>query len=472
MLAGLTIFGLIAAIVGAIAGAGGGGRSGPGAGQGDPLAFASDRAGPLQARAAAGYAHVLYALSPGGAPATARRVAALRPLVEAAGRASGTAPDRLEAIIFLESAGRPDVVASPGTAAAAGLAQILPGTARQLLGLHVDEAASHRLGLTLSRARARRDATRVAAVEATRRRVDQRFDPVAALGAAGRYLALARRTFGRDDLATESYHMGIGNLQGILRAYGAGNVSYVQLFFDSSPMRHPAAWQRLASLGDDSDTYLWRVLAAQAIMARYRHDPAGLDATAALQVRKNSAEEVLHPLGSTKVFGDARALRAAYDAERLVPLPDDPRSSGFAVDRGMGQLAGRVGGQPSLYRGLRPEALALLGYLARGVRELGGPAPLDVTSSVRDEPYQRALAVGDPEATHAYSMHTTGFAFDVSRRYASPAQAHAFQFWLDRLQALDLVAWIREPAAIHVAVAGDASRLLSGAGVGYPTAGP
>jgi hypothetical protein len=31
---------------------------------------------------------------------------------------------------------------------------------------------------------------------------------------------------------------------------------------------------------------------------------------------------------------------------------------------------------------------------------------------------------------------------------------------LDRMQALNLIAWVREPAAIHVTVAGDADRWL------------
>ena len=54
------------------------------------------------------------------------------------------------------------------------------------------------------------------------------------------------------------------------------------------------------------------------------------------------------------------------------------------------------------------------------------------------------------EATRNYSLHTTGWAFDVLRRYSSRQQALAFQFVLDRLTALNLIAWVREPAAIHV----------------------
>jgi soluble lytic murein transglycosylase-like protein len=45
--------------------------------------------------------------------------------------------------------------------------------------------------------------------------------PTRALEGAVRYLVTAERRFGRDDLAVVSYHMGIGNLEGVLRAYAA-----------------------------------------------------------------------------------------------------------------------------------------------------------------------------------------------------------------------------------------------------------
>jgi hypothetical protein len=84
-----------------------------------------------------------------------------------------------------------------------------------------------------------------------------------------------------------------------------------------------------------------------------------------------------------------------------------------------------------------------------------------VTSTVRDGPYQRALVKTNIEATHAYSLHTTGYAFDIERSYASRAQALAFQFMLDRLTALNLIAWVREPRAIHVTVSSAARPLAS-----------
>jgi hypothetical protein len=64
------------------------------------------------------------------------------------------------------------------------------------------------------------------------------------------------------------------------------------------------------------------------------------------------------------------------------------------------------------------------------------------------------------EATRNYSLHTTGWAFDIARSYRSRPQAQAFQFVLDRLQVLNVIAWVREPRAIHVTAAGDADALL------------
>jgi hypothetical protein len=84
---------------------------------------------------------------------------------------------------------------------------------------------------------------------------------------------------------------------------------------------------------------------------------------------------------------------------------------------------------------------------------------LTVTSTVRDQRYQRLLERSNIQATRNYSLHTTGWAFDVLRRYQSRRQALAFQFVLDRLTALDLIAWVREPAAIHITASADASAL-------------
>ena len=442
---------------------GSGAAPGQESGRVDPLAYTSARETELVAAAARGHAHVVYAKSPGGARASAERTARYRPLVEAAAGAAGIDPDTFEAIVLLESAGRPDAVADPRLDGAVGLTQILAETGGNLLGMHVAPAAARRIGRSIRRAQRRRDGVLLARLRARRRTVDERFDPSRSLAATARYLLIARKALRRQDLAVESYHMGIGNLQAALRAYGGdGDVSYARLYFDSTPERHAAAWQALARLGDDSASYLWRVMAAREVMRLYRTDPARLDRISALQNAKGSAEEVLHPRDATESFTTPDDLAAAYGADRLAALQRALLTEhGIAIDPQMGELAHRLQRSRRLYEGLRPAALALLVVLGAGVEEISGSAPLSLTSTVRDQRYQDLLlSAGNGEATPNYSLHTTGWAFDVLRRYRSRAQALAFEFMLGRLQSQDLIAWVREPAAIHVTVSPRARALL------------
>src|SRR4051812_5289489 len=60
-----------------------------------PLAYTEAREDDFAAAAARGNAHVIYAKSPGGARASAERVAQYRPLVEAAAQTAGVEPDTL-----------------------------------------------------------------------------------------------------------------------------------------------------------------------------------------------------------------------------------------------------------------------------------------------------------------------------------------------------------------------------------------
>jgi hypothetical protein len=439
----------------------------------DPWRYDPERRAAFEANAAAGVAHVLFALSPGGVLATAGRTDTYRDEIEAATEGSSVDPDVLEALVFLESAGRSQVVASKDPGAAAGLAQILGETGTSLLGMSIDIERSHALTKAISRAEAEGDEERVEKLVGERAAIDPRFDPEQALAGAVRYLETASDTFGREDLAIESYHMGIGNLESVIRAFTGDDVtpvatlvddqdlSYAQLYFDSSPARHAEAWEILASLGDESAEYLWKIYAAEGIMRLYREDRAELEALAALQEAKASQEEVFHPLEETETFADHGAIEDAINDGTLAPIPDDP-SLGFRIQDRLGELADEVGADPAIYRALRPEALALLIYLSERVKSLNdGKGALTLTSAVRDQEYQDNLASTNIEATSEYSLHTTGWSFDILREYESKAQAKAFQFVLDRLQALNVIDYVYEPAAIHVTVSNRASALLS-----------
>jgi len=431
----------------------------------DPLAYTSERENAFAAAAAAGHAHVIYAKSPGGARASAARTARYRPLVDAAAEAADIEPDTLEALVLLESAGRPDAAADPQLEGAVGLTQILAETGRNLLKMKVDPAAARRIGRSLRRAAAAGDTELIGRLRARRRAVDERFDPPKALAGAARYLRFARGELGRADLAVVSYHMGVGNLQSALSAYDEDDddISYARLYFDSTPLQHKKAYRKLAALGDDSATYLWRVEAAREIVRLYRSDPAELDRISRLQTAKNSAEELLHPKAQTQRFASPSELRGAYDDGQIAALKRATLARyGLRIDRGMGELAPRLDRRRTTYRGLRPTALALLVYLGAGVKAISGSeGSLAVTSSVRDERYQNLLLSRNREASPNYSLHTTGWAFDLLRTYSSRAQALALQFMLERLQSHNLIAWVREPAAIHVTVSEDARRLAA-----------
>jgi hypothetical protein len=423
----------------------------PGAAAGDPFGYHPGRAADDVARATAGNAQPLFVMSPGGALATAARVAAFRPLIDRVTKGTGIDPNMLEALVFVESAGRPQVIAGSDPADASGLTQILAQTGQSLLGMHIDLARSRRLTTEIDQAERGVNHGPLSRLFARRAAADQRFDPAAALAATVRYLELAERQFGRQDLAFESYHMGIGNLHQVLALYDGGHpVPYVQLYFDTAPDHHGAAYDLLAGFGDDSSLYYWRLLGAEQIMSLYRTDRAALRRLSSLELASDSTAQVLHPPGSTLTFSDPAALAAAYQNRTLVPIPANAAVLGLALNPAIGSAAHEVGGTPSLYRGLRPVALRLLVALAARVRALSREqAPLRIYSLVSDTSYERQIGQVFPAATNGYT-------FQIERRYVNGAQAGALQAMLDRLQSLNLIGWAREPTVIDVTVASDA----------------
>ena len=438
------------------------------------------------ARGTRGMAHIVYALSPGGVRASIGRTERWREAVESAVAGSDISPGDLEGMMLLESAGRARVMADGTPNSATGLMQILPSTATSLLGMRVDLARSLEIARELPRAeraarisrrvRKRREARRlVRSLLRERPTVDERFDPRKSLAGAVRNLTTAERTFGRRDLAIVSYHMGIGNLRTVIGTYVSPRrparstrrtvqrygLTWAQIYFDSSPTRNPRTWGLLTDLGDDSRHYLFKVLASREIMRLAREDPAELGRQIDLQTTKASAEEVLRPESRYPPYEDHEALRRAYRHDELVPLPRDPERLGYSVARGMGSLARHLKQPRILYRGLRREALACLLYIAKEYRRITGYRPtrkraLRVTSTVRDRPYQNLLVTRNAQATPEFSLHTTGFAIDI----AKPREEEPLRFILERLQALDVIAWVEEPGAFHLTVGRDARAFM------------
>jgi transglycosylase-like protein with SLT domain len=429
----------------------------------DPLRFEPGRTEEYEQAAAFGLSHVLFEKSLGGVLRAAQRTARFREIVDSAVSGSGIDPDMVEAIILLESAGRQDVIAGDDPENAAGLTQILAETATNFLDMQVDLEASRRLTHLLDEAVRRGDEEEAARLRSERRRVDARFDPEQALAGTVRYLTEAKKVFGREDLAVVSYHMGIGNLAGVVRAYTGrdqdpidsvvrdADIDYARLYFDSSPIVHRAAWERLASFGDDSQTYYWRALGALGIMHLFREGPGRLERLAELHDDLPSAD-VLHPPAQRGRFVNPGQLEAAVARGVLVPVR--PRNGAhFVIDRRLERIAARVTENPSAYVALRPRAARILAYLTAKVYELSGDErPLTVTRATYDEEAASTLTSHERGAAAHAGVHATGFAFDIRRRYGSGAQAAAFEWTLERLEALGLIAWTRGTAVIHVVV--------------------
>jgi hypothetical protein len=430
----------------------------------DPLRFEPGITEEYEQAAAFGLSHVLFERSPGGAIRAARRTARFRSMVDEATSGTGIGPDMVEAIVLLESAGRQDVIAGDDPANAAGLTQIVAGTATEFLGMQVDLEESRRLTRLLDEAVRRGDAAEAARLRSERRQVDARFDPEQALTGTVRYLTEANKVFGRDDLAVVSYHMGIGNLSDVVRAYTAreddpidtivdeADIDYARLYFDSSPTVQRASWELLASLGDDSQTYYWRVLGALGIMRLLRNDPGRLERLAELHDRLPSAGLVLHPPTARERYADATQLEDAVARRVLVPVRPS-NGAHFTIDPQLLRVLAPLTDNPSDYLVLRPRAARFLAYLSAKVYELSGEErPLTLTRAAYDDEAATKLTPHDPGAAADADVHSTGFAFDIRRRYGSGAQAAAFQWTLERLETLGLIAWTRGRSVIHVVV--------------------
>ena len=140
--------------------------------------------------------------------------------------------------------------------------------------------------------------------------------------------------------------MGIGNLENVIRGYldaggdepiaelvAAKDLSFAQLFFDSSPPKHAQAYEILAELGDDSSLYLWKVLASKDILEIYREERDALRETARLATSKATARGGFPSRGR-----DRRLRRRRRDGGR-----DQRRRAGAAARCPRARLGQRQG---------------------------------------------------------------------------------------------------------------------------------
>ena len=214
------------------------------------------------------------------------------------------------------------------------------------------------------------------------------------------------------------------------------------------------AYGRLLKLGDDSSNYYWKVLAGAGDHAAVPRRPHGARAAGRAARRQGlrrggPAPARLRP--AVRRPGPA-ARRVGRRADRRLPR-HARRHRASSATRRWASWRGASASRPALYRGLRPEALAMALYIGAQVRALSGDAPLrrDLDGARRGLPARaRQAATARRPAT---SRCTPRAGRSTSTAATSRArQALAFQNVLDRLSVLGGITWVREPDAIHVTV--------------------
>ena len=205
----------------------------------------------------------------------------------------------------------------------------------------------------------------------------------------------------------------MGNLETVLRDYAGGPTDeplrYAQVYFDSSPLRHAAASHAPAEPRR-------RLLELPVEAAAPPRTSCGCRArTRTRSARRSSCRRTRTP---PRRCCTRRARRSATPRPPRCRTRGTPARSwrsrrtaaatGLRLDRRMGELAPRLDRSRTLYRGLRPEAMAMALYVGATVRAMSGdPASsLTVTSTVRDDALPAAARPpqhrGDPQLLAAH----------------------------------------------------------------------
>ena len=348
----------------------------PGIGQpakpGDPFAYVADREPDFVARATAGSDHVLFVKSPGGVLATAARVSALRPEIDRAVAGTAIDPSLVEALVFVESAGRPSVIAGADPADAAGLTQILAQTG--------PVAARHARRPRAQPAPDRPDRRRVGAWPGRPRRASatgarQHRRSLRPAQGAGRDGPLPgdRRAALRRDGTSRSSPTTWGSAT--CRPCSTTTTQDARCRMPSSTstprpttMRPPSRSSRGSATTPRSTTGACSERSGSCACT----GPTGPRWSGSSPCRprptRTPRSSILRP--ATAPSPAPMQLDRAYATRAILPLPANAASLGLRYDAGIGALAHRLGFTPALYRGLRPPALDLLIALAARVRAL------------------------------------------------------------------------------------------------------
>ena len=430
-------------------------------------------------------AHVVYALSPGGVERSVDRTTRWRGRGRARVAGSPVDPDDLEAMLFLESAGRPTVMAD--------------GTPRERHGADADHPVDRRRrcsgcawisarSLEINRALAREQ--RRAVLVARRRRsgaphgasvrrlvrerkvVDERFDPQKSLEAAVRYLRIARRRFGRDDLAIASYHMGIGNLRTVIdtlrrpacvaRAPRGGRSALralvaaplLRLVAHAQPAHVEAPDRRSATTRATTSSRCWH---RGRSCGCARTDPRRARAAIELQTAKASAEELLRPESRYPPYEDNEDLRAPTSAASSCRCRTTP--CGWATGSAAAWARSRSGStsRGSSTAACGPKRSRRCCTSSKEYRRIAGHG-----HAARDEHGARPALPGAACRRRTSRRRASSRSTRPASQSTSPSRARRRRCasCSSGCRRSNVIAWVEEPGAFHLTVGPEAEAFM------------
>ena len=219
-------------------------------------------------------------------------------------------------------------------------------------------------------------------------------------------------------------------------------------------------------LGIDIDSQA-QAKAASALLRRLEHSNAPDTPVADLRIGEQQIVEIAKALSQDArilILDEPTSALSAAEVEILFGVINELKAQGVAIvyiSHRLEELV-RIGDYITVLRdGRITGAQAMTDVdVPWIVRAMIGSASKDFAKT--DPEYQDLLVTENVQATPEYSLHTTGWAFDIRRDYENKRQAEAFQYVLDRLRALAVIDYAVEPGAIHVTVSDRGADLLGG----------
>jgi hypothetical protein len=150
---------------------------------------------------------------------------------------------------------------------------------------------------------------------------------------------------------------------------------------------------------------------------------------------------VYGPAATRLTLANRRALRAALDRGRIVPVPLDYSSPQVPLRlTGRHPIAELDLSHQSLYVAARPQTIGCLLDVVSRLPE----GAVEVTSLVRHRQYQLGLARTNANANTPVATHAMGLAFDLSVRYAAPSTVEEVRGVLRRMASAGDLLFIAE----------------------------